>query len=463
MRLYDTLSGQKEEFEPLNREVRIYVCGPNLYGPSHLGHALSYVFFDTLRRYLEFQGNQVRHVQNFTDIEDRIIELSQQEGRSIVELSDHYIDRFLAEMDALGIQRAHHYPRATENIDQMIAIIKALLTNGHAYANGGDVYFRIRSFPEYGKLSNRPIEEMEAGARIEIDPNKEDPLDFVLWKAAKPREPSWESPWGLGRPGWHIECTAMSISLLGEQLDIHGGGQDVVFPHHENEIAQSEAYTGKSPFARFWVHNGLLHATATDEEKMTRHQGNFISCEEALAKHHPDALRLFLLSSHYRSPLAYSTEGIVAQERALERLRRAIEPARIPMMVAANTQMDASEIKERFIAAMDDDVNTPQALAALFDLGHEINRAKEQGIDVKTAQLTLVELANVLGLRLHRETQIDNQLASPLIDMLIQIREELRSIKQYAIADRIRHQMHDLGIDLEDTPDSTKWHHRSIP
>ena len=459
MKLYNTLIGRKEEFQPPGGEVRMYVCGPNLYGPCHLGHALSYVFFDTLRRYLEYQGHQVRHVQNFTDIEDHIIEVALQENRSIGELSEHFIQRFLQEMDALGVQRAHHYPRATENITEMVEIIQALIGKGHAYAADGDVYFRVRSFPDYGHLSRRPLEEMMTGTRIEVDPRKEDPLDFVLWKAAKPGEPSWESPWGPGRPGWHIECTTMSLSLLGDHLDIHGGGQDVVFPHHENEIAQSEAYTGNAPFVRFWVHNGLLHPTEAAEEKMTRHQGNFVSCQEALALYHPDAIRLFLLSSHYRSPLAYSEEGLAAQERAVERLCRAVEPT--PTPEGASSPLDASIFQERFLAAMDDDLNTPQALAALFDLGREINRGREQGLDVEPARLTLLELAGVLGLRLDEQAQMGTAPAGPLVELLIQVRDELRSITQYALADRIRDRLHDLGIDLEDTSQGTQWRRRS--
>ena len=363
MKLYDTLSGTKRDFTPSDEEVKMYVCGPNLYGPCHVGHALSYVVFDVLRRYLEYRGHRVRHVQNFTDLEDRIIEVAQREGRSIGELAEHYIQRFLEEMDALGVARAHHYPRATESIGRMIEIIQELIVKGHAYPVDGDVFFRVRSFPGYGRLSKRPLKEMQAGTRIEVDPRKEDPMDFALWKASKEGEPSWPSPWGQGRPGWHIECSAMSLSLLGEQLDIHGGGQDVVFPHHENEIAQSEASTGKAPFVRFWVHNGLLRLAEEDEVKMTRHSGNFVSCQEALAFHHPDAIRLFLLASHYRSPRTYKEEELAAQERAAERMRIALRPGESD----GGGVVDVQQYRQRFEEAMDDDLNTPRALAVLFD------------------------------------------------------------------------------------------------
>ncbi|MBI4300146.1 MAG: cysteine--tRNA ligase, partial [Chloroflexi bacterium] len=258
MKVFNTLSRQKEDFVALGEEVRMYVCGPNLYGPSHLGHAMSYIFFDVVRRFLEYRGYRVMHVQNFTDIEDRIIDVAAQEGATIEDLAEKYIARFFAEMDALNVQRAHYYPRATQVIDKIIEIVQGLIAKGYAYEVDGDVYFRVTKKDDYGKLSGRSIDEMQAGARIEIDSRKEHPMDFTLWKAAKPGEPQWDSPWGPGRPGWHIECSAMSMKALGEQFDIHGGGQDVVFPHHENEIAQSEAFTGKAPVVKYWLHNGLL-------------------------------------------------------------------------------------------------------------------------------------------------------------------------------------------------------------
>ena len=454
MKLYDTLSGNKLEFAPLEDRVTMYVCGPNLYGPCHIGHALSYVFFDVLRRYLEHKGHHVLQVQNFTDIEDRIIETAQNENRTIGDLAEQYIERFLKEMDALGVQRAHHYPKATEYINQMIEIIQDLIAKGNAYLVEGDVYFRVRTFQSYGHLSRRPIEEMKAGSRIDIDPRKEDPMDFALWKASKEGEPFWDTPWGHGRPGWHIECTAMSISLLGKQIDIHGGGQDVIFPHHENEIAQSEVYTGASPFVRFWVHNGLLRLQDEDDEKMTRHRGNFISCQEALASHSADTLRLYFLSSHYRSPLAFTGDGVNAAERGRQRLLNAIRPN-----IGGRTDdlVDVDRYINRFLDAMDDDLNTPQALAALFDLAREINRRREAGAAAEQAQTTLREMASVLGLSLDDQSHPGQKDAHPFIELLVETRNQLRSERNWQLGDSIRDQLEKLGVTLEDTSSGTQW------
>ncbi len=453
MKLYDTVSGTKLDFAPSGDEVKMYVCGPNLYGPCHVGHALSFVVFDVLRRYLEYLGYRVVHVQNFTDIEDRIIEVSLEEDRAIGDLAEHYIERFLHEMDALGIQRAHHYPRATENIGRMVEIVQELIVKGHAYTVDGDVYFRVRSFQNYGKLSNRSLDDMEAGSRVDIDPRKEDPMDFALWKASKENEPSWPSPWGAGRPGWHIECTAMSMSLLGEQLDIHGGGHDVIFPHHENEIAQSEAYTGVSPFVRFWVHNGLLRLAEEDDEKMTRHQGNFVSCRDALARHHPDAIRLFLLSSHYRSPRAYSEEDIYAQQRAATRMSAALKDG----VSTGGTALEAEEYRHRFQNAMDDDLNTPRGLAVLFDLARDINRGREENKDIAEAQALLRELGGVLGLTFESAKPADSVAAQPFVELLVETRSQLRQARQFELADSIRTRLEEMGVILEDTPQGTSW------
>ncbi len=459
MRLYDTLSGEKREFAPIGDEVTIYVCGPNLYGPCHIGHALSYVYFDVLRRYLEYQGYRVHQVQNFTDIEDRIIEVAQREGRSIEELAEEYIQRFLQEMDALGVQRAHHYPRATEYIDSMIEIIQDLIAKGHAYVIEGDVYFRVRTFQTYGRLSRRPIEEMRAGSRIDVDPRKEDPMDFALWKVSREGEPSWPTPWGPGRPGWHIECSAMSLSLLGKQIDIHGGGQDVIFPHHENEIAQSEVHTGASPFVHFWVHNGLLRLPDDDDdEKMTRHKGNFVSCRDALASHSADTLRLYFFSSHYRSPLTYTEEGVTSAERALERLLNAL---RVDVEGNTDGQVDVEPYRKRFIAAMDDDLNTPQAMATLFDLAREINRHRETGTAAGEAQRVLREMASVLGLSLDEQPGSGQKDAYPFIDLLVETRNQLRAERNWELGDSIRSQLEELGVTLEDTASGTQWRFKS--
>ncbi|MEX0785949.1 MAG: cysteine--tRNA ligase, partial [Dehalococcoidia bacterium] len=321
LKLHSTLSRQLEDVVPVDgKAIRMYVCGPNLYAPCHVGHAMSYIIFDVLRRYLEYRGVEVRHVQNFTDIEDNIMRRAQEDGVTIDELAEEHIRRFYDDMTALNVQRAHEYPRATHEIPKIIEIVTGLIEKGFAYEVDGDVYYRVRSKDDYGKLSGQDMEAMQAGARVEADENKEDPGDFALWKAAKPGEPSWESPWGPGRPGWHIECSAMSLRYLGEQIDIHGGGQDLIFPHHENEIAQTEAFTGVEPFSRIWMHHGLLRLPESPE-KMTRHLGNLIPIDDVIQRYGTDALRAFVLTSHYRKPLAYTEEALVSASRGAERLR----------------------------------------------------------------------------------------------------------------------------------------------
>ena len=455
MKLYDTLTGTKKEFIPLRDVVTMYVCGPNLYGPCHVGHALSYVFFDILRRYLEYSGHRVIQVQNFTDIEDRIIEVAQTEGRQIEDLASQYIQRFLEEMDGLGIQRANYYPKATDYLDRMIEIINDLIQKGHAYVVEGDVYFRVRTFKDYGSLSRRSVEEMKSGTRIDVDPRKEDPMDFALWKAAKEGEPSWPTPWGSGRPGWHIECTAMSLSILGNQIDIHGGGQDVIFPHHENEIAQSDVFTGMSPFVQFWIHNGLLRLSDNDEEKMTRHRGNIVSCRDALSEYSADTLRLYFASSHYRSPLTNSEEGLRSAKRALERLLNTLRL--LPGDEGNGRQIEVQAHQERFFSAMEDDLNTPQALAAIFDLARDINRHKEQGGSVVSGQNALREMASILGLSLSAEDESAFKDAYPFVDILVETRSRLRSERNWNLADQIRSQLEALGVVIEDTGNGTQW------
>ena len=455
MKLYDTLTGTKKEFIPLRDVVTMYVCGPNLYGPCHVGHALSYVFFDILRRYLEYSGHRVIQVQNFTDIEDRIIEVAQTEGRGIEDLASQYIQRFLEEMDGLGIQRATHYPKATDYLERMIDIISDLIQKGHAYVVEGDVYFRVRTFKDYGSLSRRSVDDVKSGTRIEEDPRKEDQMDFALWKASKEGEPSWPTPWGSGRPGWHIECTAMSLSLLGNQIDIHGGGQDVIFPHHENEIAQSEVFTGMSPFVQFWVHNGLLRLSDNDEEKMTRHRGNIVSCRDALSEYTADTLRLYFASSHYRSPLTYSEEGLRSARRALGRLLNTLRL--LPDNQGNGQEIDVQTHQERFFVAMEDDLNTPQALAAIFDLARDINRHKEQGGLVAYGQQSLREMAAILGLSLNEDHDSDIKDAYPFVDILVDTRNRLRSERNWDLADQIRSQLEALGVAIEDTANGTQW------
>jgi cysteinyl-tRNA synthetase len=428
-----------------------------------VGHAFSYIIFDTVKRYLTYRGYQVHHVQNFTDIEDRIIAKAQKENKSIQAISQVFIDRFLSEMDALNIARADAYPRATGVIPQIIEITQALIAKGFAYAVDGDVYFRVRSDPDYGKLSNRTLDAMEAGARIQVDERKEDPMDFALWKAAKPGEPSWDSPWGKGRPGWHIECSAMNYAEHGAQIDIHGGGHDVIFPHHENEIAQSESFTGKKPFARYWMHNALLRLAGdtSAEDKMSRHVGNTLWINDALARHTADEIRLYLLSTHYRTPLAWTDADVDSAARGLERLRAAVKDA-LPFTGAAvdpKIAQLANQAREKFIEAMDDDFGTAQAIAGLYDLVREINRARDEGASAQAlapAQATLRELAGILGLTL-KETESKAAPAAPFIELLIQTRKDLRAAKQYALADKIRDDLLKLGVVLEDGPQGTTW------
>ena len=459
MRLYNTLSGQVEEFAPADGNlVKLYVCGVTPYSSTHVGHALSYVVFDTLRRYLERQGYEVLHVQNFTDVDDKIIQRAGESGVCEDALVEEYIGDYFRTMDALNIKRAAEYPRATREIPRILDAIAGLIDSGHAYAAAGDVYFRVTSKDDYGKLSHRTLDSMIAGARIQVDENKEHPMDFVLWKGAKDGEPSWESPWGPGRPGWHIECTAMSLEYLGEQLDIHGGGHDLVFPHHENEIAQSEAYTGAKTFSRFWMHNGLLQLGA---DKMSKSLGNLVSAAEALERYHPDAIRLYFLSSHYRSPLAYSDEGAAAIARSLERLRHALTPGAGDSN-GAGEPVDAAPHAARFYAAMDDDLNTPQAVAALFDLARDINRGRDAGRSITAAQQTLRELGDLLGLTFSDAGpgNAAQLAAAPFIDLLVSIRAELRQSRQFDLADNIRNRLAAEGVLLEDGPQGTQWQYQ---
>ena len=455
MKLHDTLTGQKRDFAPTGDTVKLYVCGVSPYSSAHVGHALSYVFFDVMRRYLEYRGYRVRHIQNFTDVEDNIIAAAQRAGTTIWDLTEGYIREYFEDMDALGIQRAHEYPKATEMVPQIVEMVQGLIDKGFAYLADGDVYFRVTSVADYGKLSHRTLDGMMAGARVEVVAGKEHPMDFALWKAAKPGEPTWDSPWGPGRPGWHIECSAMSLHLLGPGLDIHGGGTDLVFPHHENEIAQSESYTGQAPLANFWLHNGHLRL---DENKMSKSLGNLVTIREALSQVGPEALRLYLLSSHYRSSLAYSAEGLAAQARSLDRLREAVASPRTG--AAEGGKLDAAPFRERFLSAMDDDVNTPQALAALFDLAREINRLAREDGDIAEGQETLRELAGVLGLSLARDAEAIAG-AEPFVDLLVEVRQELRAARQFEMADRLRDRLQDMGVSLEDTPQGTRWRIRS--
>ena len=453
MRLFDTLTGEEKEFVPAGNRVKMYVCGITPYASCHLGHAMSYVIFDVLRRYLEFLGYEVDHVQNFTDVDDKIIQRAREQGIHAQELVEQHIEEFMDNMEALNVKKARVYPRATQEIPHIVRVIDSLVDKGYAYPSGGDVYFRVTKVSDYGKLSRRTLEGMIPGARVEVARSKEHPMDFTLWKAAKAGEPSWESPWGPGRPGWHIECTAMSLEFLGETLDIHGGGQDLVFPHHENEMAQSEAYTGRSPFARYWVHNGLLQM---GEDKMSKSLGNLVPVSEALEHYSSDALRIFFLGSHYRSPLTYSEGGLSSTEKAAERIRIALRDGPNDNVDG----LDPQPYEERFLQAMDSDLNTPRGLAALFDLARETNRAKESGTGVGKAQTTLRKLGDILGLTFRRPEKQHEASAEPFIGLLVRTRAELRAARQYALADQVRAHLEELGVLLEDSPSGSVWKYR---
>jgi len=449
MKIHNTLSGKTEDFEALDGKVNMYVCGITPYSASHIGHAMMSVIFDVVRRYLEFKGYDVRHIQNFTDIDDKMILAANSTGIDVADLAESNITDYLAEMDALNVARAHEYPRATAEIGKITEIIAKLIEKGYAYPVAGDVYFRVNQDEDYGKLSNRDLDGLIAGARVEVDERKEDAMDFALWKSQKPGEPAWDSPWGMGRPGWHIECSAMAIKYLGSSIDIHGGGRDLIFPHHENEIAQSESFTDEVPFSRFWMHNGMLRL---GEDKMSKSIGNIVTVGEALSSYSPDALRLFFLSSHYRAPLLYTEANVAGQERALERLKNAV---RLASAASVGSTIDVSPAKAQFVEAMDDDFNTPRALAAMFDLAREINRGKDEGADVLGAQDTLRELSGVLGISLDGTAETSG--AGPFVQMLVNVRTELRAARQFDIADSIRDRLSELGVTIEDTPEGTEW------
>jgi cysteinyl-tRNA synthetase len=451
MKIYSTLSRQKEEFQPQGDEVTIYSCGVTPYAESHLGHAMNAVIFDTVRRYLIFRGYKVKFVQNITDVEDKIIDRANKLGIPPRELAEKFAAHYFEDMAALNVMKPDIIPYATEEIPKMLEVIQGLVDKGHAYAAKGSVYFRVRSMPDYGKLSKRTLDSMMAGARIEPGEEKEHPMDFALWKAAKPGEPAWDSPWGKGRPGWHIECSAMSLKYLGETIDIHCGGQDLIFPHHENEIAQSECFTGKKPFARIWMHNGLFQL---GDEKMSKSIGNIVGIKQVLEKHSADGFRVFVLGSHYRNPLTFSNAAIEAAEHGLERLIQAYNNESTTHNAAE--QIDVRTARQKFTEVMDDDFNTPQALAILFDLAREINHASEKGADTADARHTLKELAGVLGLTLQAVAKPFTD-AAPFIELLIKTRKQLRDIKQFKLADEIRNTLLETGVILEDTAQGTVW------
>ncbi|MCJ7763865.1 MAG: cysteine--tRNA ligase [Dehalococcoidales bacterium] len=452
MKVWNTISGRKEDFIPQSDEIKMYVCGVTPYAEAHIGHAMSYIIFDVIRRYLKFSGYRLKYVQNVTDIDDKIINRANQRGISVSELAQEYSDSYFEDMDALNIRRADAYPRATGEIAKITEVIQGLVAKGYAYEAQGSVYFRVRKAAGYGKLGHRNLESMMAEARVEASEEKEHQMDFVLWKASKPGEPSWVSPWGDGRPGWHIECSAISLKYLGDTIDIHGGGQDLIFPHHENEIAQSESFTGKEPFVRYWLHNGLLQFGG---DKMSKSLGNLITIKEALQGYSVDAIRIFVLSSHYRSPLKYSKEALAAAEVGAERLRRVID--REDNAGNEGESLDGEPYRKQLIEAMNDDFNTTQALAVLFDLAREINQTADSGKGFSQAKAVLSKLAeDVLGLTLK---PLDNlRLCGDIaeIERLVRERDELRQARQWQKADEIRNKLAELGVVLEDTSEGTK-------
>jgi cysteinyl-tRNA synthetase len=457
--IYNTLTRSKEEFVPLQDNiVRIYVCGPTVYDKAHVGHAMSAIVFDTIRRYLEYRGYRVHHIMNFTDVDDKIINRARQLGEEPTRLAERYIDEFMDHIQALNLLPATYYPRATHEIPQIIEVIQGLIDKGYAYPAEGDVYFRVRRDEDYGKLSHRKVDDLRSGARIASGERKDDPLDFAVWKGAKPGEPAWDSPWGPGRPGWHIECSAMNLHHLGPQIDIHGGGNDLIFPHHENELAQSESYTGQ-PFARYWMHNGMLQLAG---EKMSKSLGNLITIEQFLADHEADVMRQVVLGSHYRGPLTFNQEVIEQGARALDRLRSALRPATGQITTGALVDALAEQGKQarqRFETAMDDDFNTASALAVLFDLVRTINSARDAGVGgtpFTTAQDLLRDLGGILGFQLKEAVGKATEVA-PFIDLLMDLRTRLRQAKQWQLADTVRDGLVGLGVTLEDTPQGTTW------
>jgi cysteinyl-tRNA synthetase len=461
IQIYNTLTRKKEQLETIEPgKVRMYVCGPTVYNKAHVGHAMSALVFDVIRRYLEYRNFEVRHVMNFTDVDDKIIIRANQLEVDPFVLAEGYIREFEQNLEDMNILPATVKPRATHEIGNIVSIIESLIEKGYAYPAGGDVYFRVQKDSDYGKLSGRQLDDMQAGARIGVDERKEHPMDFALWKASKEGEPSWPSPWGPGRPGWHIECSAMSLTHLGEEIDIHGGGNDLIFPHHENEIAQSESLNEKQ-FVRYWVHNGMLQLGG---EKMSKSLGNLVTIEDFLAKHNADVLRFMVLNSSYRSPLTFNDEVIEQSEKALDRLRSALRPA-LPNAKGASTEALSSlhkqieNTKSSFITVMDDDFNTAGAIGNLFDLVKVINQTRDSGAsdaELQPGQDMLRELTAVLGLRLEAEDR-DDQAAEPFIDLLVELRGEIRKQKMWALSDMIRDRLTGLGVILEDTREGTSW------
>ena len=467
--IYNTLTRKKEEFIPIEPgKVRMYLCGPTVYDYFHVGNARPFIMFDIFRRYLEYKGFEVKLVVNLTDIDDRIIEKSIKEKILAKEVAEKYTKAFYEDTNALGIKPATMNPKATENVDGIIKLIATLIEKDMAYSVNGDVFYRIGNFKDYGKLSGKNIDELQSGARVEVDARKESPLDFALWKAAKDGEPFWESPWGKGRPGWHIECSVMSMAYLGETIDIHAGGIDLIFPHHENEIAQSEGATGK-PFVKYWMHNGFLNI---EGEKMSKSLGNFFTAREILAKYHPGSIRMFFLLKHYRSPINFSEERILEAQHALERISSTMQNIEQILKDHAIADKDdraglnaaIDELKQNFLDEMDDDFNTAGAISKIFELVKEANlilaKTDLQDEDVRA----LREIKNIidefdgfLGILNDRKSVQSSNIEASLIDLLIDVRSKMRGAKLWDLADYIRNQLVEIGVELKDRPDKTTW------
>ncbi|MCB0047723.1 MAG: cysteine--tRNA ligase [Caldilineaceae bacterium] len=464
LQIYNTLTRQKEEFTPVEPgKVRMYVCGPTVYADAHVGHAMAAIVFDMVRRYLIYRGYDVYYATNFTDVDDKIIRRANETGRDPIELANYFSQKYLEHLADLNVLPADAYPKVSDEIPHIIQDIQGLGEKGYAYEVDGDVYFRVLADDDYGKLSRRKLDDAQTGTRIEEDARKEYSGDFALWKSVKPGEPSWDSPWGPGRPGWHIECTSMCLHHLGETIDIHGGGNDLIFPHHENEIAQSESLTDR-PFARYWMHNGMMQLAG---EKMSKSLGNLVTIDEFLETHSANALRLLIFTGHYRKPVMFTSETLDGAERSLARLRSALRPATGSASTgeAVDVLREATEsARIAFVTAMDDDFNTSSALAALFELVRAANTARDAGVSgpfFAAAQDTLRELAGVLGITLAADAGAaapgQGVAVKPFVDLLVTVRGDLRTAKQWALADQIRDALQELGVAIEDGPDGSAW------
>ncbi len=464
MKIYNTMTRKKEELVPVHEgEVRIYACGPTVYDYIHIGNARPAIVFDTLRRYLEFAGYKVNFVQNFTDVDDKMINRANAEGITVKELGERFMAEYFSDAKALGIRPATTHPKATENIDAIIGIVKALEDNGYAYNVDGNVYFETKNFKEYGKLSKQPLEELEAGARIEVGEEKRDPMDFALWKRQKPGEPAWESPWGMGRPGWHIECSAMAKKYLGDTIDIHAGGGDLIFPHHENEIAQSECANGCT-FAKYWMHNGYINL---DGRKMSKSEGNFFTVRDILKRYGGEIIRFFMLSAHYRSPVNFSDELMEQAKSAVERVYTCIDNLEFLLKNAKSRGLNENEkalsqkldgYREKFIEAMEDDLNTADAIAAIFDIVYAANtELSDDGDNAKEIVEKTLGLIRELGEVLGLFQKTSKKSLDAEVEALIEQRARARAEKDWATADAIRDKLKEMNIVLKDTPAGVKW------